>query len=881
MKVFRKVMAGALALVMAAGIMAGSPKASMAVETASDAGKVNVVRLGGADRFDTAAKISSEGWSKADTVVIANAYNYADALAGAPLAYALEAPILLTYNEYIPRNITAEISRLGAKKVIILGGPAAVSTEAESILKDAEIEVTRIWGQDRYETADKIAEALRKATGTITEVFIASGVNYPDALSASSAAALKHAPILYSPKSGAITDNTVGFIRTAGINTATILGGESAIGKTAQSKLTGAGVKTVNRIGGEDRYDTSMKIAVKYVDLFDGKAASLATGKNFPDALAGSVLAAKIKMPVLLTDNTKINDSTKYFVSDLAPEKLYVFGGATVISDSIANGYSGYGPTGALSKEQAAAYLSRVESFQAAYGKGKVEKTAGNAVYLKGVSYVRLLDLDGDNSPELICASVNDTPGEESSSLTWSVVYTYKNDTPVLAYGGPISNCGQDFCPAVTLLCDGNKYCLYTTQPDGSYDYFSLKGDSLESVFTVKYDEYGENPSAVVNGKKTTIKDAEKQHKTFLNGKAADETDLFYFGNPGGGLGDDYYGQVILDRTEDTIAALAAACAPDVETPEKAWTREGYFSDENDNMLSVTYMDLDDEKGWYVGFKNGEDLMEDSYGGMLPQVGDTLQGELPSSGSKPAVTVTISEEGEDGLMLVVKGGDTYHFKPMDMPDATIIVTINTEGWGNIAYAEGEDAPEIDPEYPYQSAQINLAEPATHTFAAWPKEGNVFVKWTKNGEDYSTEPMITLLLDESADYVAVFEAGESDGQNPVMSFIGEYQSGRAHARVEADGTDNAIITIDWGGSARSLARWVIKGKFDSDTLTVNYTDCVKSVIVYNDDGELKSETTEYENGTGSVTFGENSTFTWRDDQSDYDELVFKWAPADQN
>lgn len=324
-----------------------------------------------------------------------------------------------------------------------------------------------------------------------------------------------------------------------------------------------------------------------------------------------------------------------------------------------------------------------------------------------------------------------------------------------------------------------------------------------------------------------------------------------------------------------------AACGSGGDKQAKEWTRQGYFSDENDNMLTVTYMDLDYEKGWYVGFMNGEDLMEDSYGGMLPQVGNTLEGELPSGGSKPAVTVTISEEGEDGLMVVVKGGDTYHFTPMDMPEATIFVTINTEGSGNIEYAEGEDAPEIDPEYPYQSAQINLAEPATHTFAAWPNEGNVFVKWTKNGEDYSTEPMITLLLDESADFVAVFEAGESDGQNPVMNFIGEYQCDRAHAVVEAEGNDNAKITIEWGDSAWSLARWVITGKFDSDTLTVNYTDCVKSIIVYNDNGELESDTTEYENGTGSITFGNNGTFTWRDDQSDYGELVFEWAPSDQN
>ena len=94
---------------------------------------------------------------------------------------------------------------------------------------------------------------------------------------------------------------------------------------------------------------------------------------------------------------------------------------------------------------------------------------------------------------------------------------------------------------------------------------------------------------------------------------------------------------------------------------------------------------------------------EDSWGGTQPQEGNALHGALPSSGSKGDLTVTVSEEGEDGLVLTVEGGETYHFKGGELPTATVVVTINTEGWGYIAYAEGEAAPEIDPEYPAQSA----------------------------------------------------------------------------------------------------------------------------------------------------------------------------------
>ncbi|MBQ6502628.1 MAG: M15 family metallopeptidase [Flexilinea sp.] len=190
------------------------------------------------------------------------------------------------------------------------------------------------------------------------------------------------------------------------------------------------------------------------------------------------------------------------------------------------------------------------------------------------------------------------------------------------------------------------------------------------------------------------------------------------------------------------------------DTAVGSWTRSGYYLDENNNFLSVTWMDDVVEPGWYVGVMIG-DVMT---GWTIPQEGNTLHGNLNAwddENTEPYI-VTVSEEGEDGLMLAVEGGETFHFKPYDIPEATIFVSVNTEGRGNIDYGEGEEAPVIDPEYPFQSAQINLAEPADYTFVAWTDEENRFVKWTKNGEDFSTEAQITVLLDESADFVAVFD-----------------------------------------------------------------------------------------------------------------------------
>ena len=325
-----------------------------------------------------------------------------------------------------------------------------------------------------------------------------------------------------------------------------------------------------------------------------------------------------------------------------------------------------------------------------------------------------------------------------------------------------------------------------------------------------------------------------------------------------------------------TVLTMAGCSQQADETAE--WSRDGYFQDENGNYLSVVFMEEIDEPGWYVGCMLGQDPTEDSWGGTVAQEGNTLHGTLMSSGSRDDLTVTVAEEGEDGLVLTVEGGETYHFKELDIPEATIFVTINTEGWGYIDQAEGEEAPEIDTEYPFQSAVVNLAEPATYTFIAWPQAGNFFVKWTKNGEDFSTEPVITLLLDESADYIAVFEE-DPDWQNPVTDYAGDYQCDRARATVETFGFDEAFVTVEWANSASEVTRWYLSDRFDPETRTVTYDGGTKVNLTFDGEGEVTNEDRIYDDGTGTIVFDEDGTFTWHEDQSDKGEdMVFERMPA---
>lgn len=323
------------------------------------------------------------------------------------------------------------------------------------------------------------------------------------------------------------------------------------------------------------------------------------------------------------------------------------------------------------------------------------------------------------------------------------------------------------------------------------------------------------------------------------------------------------------------LVALAACGEAKAEAPEtKEWTRQGTFEDGNGNHLLVNLSETEGYEGWAVSLMVGDEMV----GWIIQQEGNALRGNLNGwDETVEPFNVSVTEEGQDGLKLEVEGGETYHFTPMEVPEATIVVTANIEGRGHIAYAEGEEAPEIDPEFPAQSAYIGLAEPAVHTFLAEPETGNLFVKWTKNGEDYSTEPQITLLLDESAEYIAVFEE-DPDWQNPVMHFIGEYQCDRAHASVECFDYDEAWITIEWGSSAGKLTRWIIVGQLDPDTQTISYSGAGKANLVYDEDGEVKSEESVYDDGTGTITFHENRTFTWHEDQSESgEEMVFERLP----
>ena len=292
---------------------------------------ITPIRYGGASRFETAVKVSNAGWQASQNVVLVNAYGFADALTGVPFAYLKDAPILLTDVNSIPKATSDEISRLGAKNIYILGGTGVISQNVEKELKNKQFNVVRLAGTDRFDTGIQIGNEVMKSNLSKTAV-VTTAYNYPDALSISSYAAMQHYPILYT-EINVLNPKVKEFIKNNGITKIIIPGGTGAVSETVVTELSKNGI-TVERISGSDRYETGLNIVKHFKSSFKNDVI-LATGSDFPDALAGGVLAAKKQIPVLLVDKNYVSDGVKSYIRANGDINMYILGGTGVVPDNV------------------------------------------------------------------------------------------------------------------------------------------------------------------------------------------------------------------------------------------------------------------------------------------------------------------------------------------------------------------------------------------------------------------------------------------------------------------------------------------------------------------------------------------------------------------
>lgn len=288
----------------------------------------DISRLYGSDRYATAISISSNGWQKSQNVVLATGEDYPDALCAAPLAKQLGAPILLSEKWTLRGDLQAELTRLDAKNIYIIGGTGVISQAIQNQLEADGKNVVRLYGSDRYATSLKVAEYISDNFNNISGVMIATGDNFPDALSAAPVAASQGMAILLSGKSSLSSDAAL-FIKNKGIKKIYIIGGQGVLGSGVESQLPGS-----ERIWGRDRYETNSSVLQRFRGVLDFNKTYVATGENFPDALAGSALASVSSSPVVLTSPVPGKSTIDLIgLEYTAVNKVYSLGGVGVIPD--------------------------------------------------------------------------------------------------------------------------------------------------------------------------------------------------------------------------------------------------------------------------------------------------------------------------------------------------------------------------------------------------------------------------------------------------------------------------------------------------------------------------------------------------------------------
>jgi putative cell wall-binding protein len=294
------------------------------------------VRIAGEDRFDTAVQVSRSAFDAGvSAVYLVSGADFADALSAAPAAAYEGGPLLLTTPGGLPQTVRDELVRLTPEKVVIVGGIAAVSTTVEAQVQSLGLFVQRVSGADRFATSLAVAQYIPRSS--CSAAFIATGLNYPDALSLSPVAANFREPlILVDGSSSSLPTAAKDALQDMNCLSVMIAGGPKAVSTGIESSVRTL-ASSVTRFAGDSRYGTS-----EAINRFTGAHphAYFASGENFPDALTAAVVAGRGDGSLYLTRQYCVPAPLHGLVVSRTPAVVTLVGGSSVLHESIASPYS-------------------------------------------------------------------------------------------------------------------------------------------------------------------------------------------------------------------------------------------------------------------------------------------------------------------------------------------------------------------------------------------------------------------------------------------------------------------------------------------------------------------------------------------------------------
>lgn len=299
-------------------------------------------RLAGANRFETAQRVTTATFDAANVALLVTGANYPDALAASYLAGISGSPILLTDPSTLSDGVIPTLETLGISGVYAIGGEGAISTGVLNELRAAGFVVDRIAGENRFSTARQVAELT--GTEPIGEfmagraAIVVNGLGFADALAAGPLAAGHGMPVLLTTPD-ALHPDAENALLNLDIEQVLIIGGTGAVSTETAARIFSLGID-VRRIAGDSRQETAAEAAeVTLGELgFPADRVLLARSDSFADALAGGIRGGFVLAPILLTaDVDDLGQAAAGFIvahKDTI-ETIEALGGTAGISDAV------------------------------------------------------------------------------------------------------------------------------------------------------------------------------------------------------------------------------------------------------------------------------------------------------------------------------------------------------------------------------------------------------------------------------------------------------------------------------------------------------------------------------------------------------------------
>ena len=219
--------------------------------------------------------------------------------------------------------------------VTIANEDPQIIKELKAILRGEQANVNLVAGEDRFTTAVEVSKQLVAEGETANAVVLVGEDAIVDGLAAAPLAKKVGAPILLTKANTLPEATEKEMLRVLGKNmtgkTVYLVGGETRISKELDANIAKLGVK-VERLAGDTRFETSLKIAEKVTSGATVETAFVVGGDGEADAMSISAYAAEEKAPIVVVDKNTVSEEAMEL---LEGKNIEIIGGTGVVSEAV------------------------------------------------------------------------------------------------------------------------------------------------------------------------------------------------------------------------------------------------------------------------------------------------------------------------------------------------------------------------------------------------------------------------------------------------------------------------------------------------------------------------------------------------------------------